>query len=384
MYLFYLDLFHCRQDQLTTYYIDYDIESTVTRIMFVSNGQSEAHICLKIWKAIKDDLYDAEDTEQHLKYLLQGWKYNSVAAPGVHLGLAPIEFLGENIVQLGPLIRKPTRDNVQPNMKYALVMKRLNEDWQLDKQLVANKIGTPKGMKLLAKKIARLHKKFARIYRKLHISPGIFGTYKALSTKLELNEKCFNRALDGLKEGGRNVEEYREFMAVLKRGLTTYADLFQQRFEQGYIIRCHGDLKSTNLWVYPSRFLGIKFRRLLALDCVDFRDDFSHIDTLSDIAMLAVDIEMHSLSQVEENDDGAAKLAMARLFLATYLRAMCEDQHKVQPMLEYYMLEKSIVCAFMSILYAKDHTLGLQYLNIARIHADLLQDLLAWPKVIML
>jgi aminoglycoside phosphotransferase family enzyme len=352
--------------------------------MFVSNEQSEAQICLKKWKAIKDDLYDAEDTEQHLKYLLQGWKYNSFASPGVHLGLAPIEFLGENIVQLGPLIRKPTRDNVQPNKKYALVMKRLDEDWQLDKQLVTGKLDTPQGMKFLAKKIARLHKKFARIYRKLNSSPSIFGTYKALSTKLELNEKCFNRALEGLKEGGLNVEEYREFMAVLKRGLTTYADFFQQRFEQGYIIRCHGDLKSTNLWICPSRFLGIKYRRLLALDCVDFRDDFSHIDALSDVAMLAVDIEMHLLSQVEAHDDRAAKLEMAKLFLAMYLREMHEDQHRVQPVLEYYMLEKSIVCAFMSILYAKDHTLGLQYLNIARIHADLLQNLLAWPKAIML
>lgn len=100
MYLFYLDLFHCRQDQLTTYYINHDddIESPATRIMFVSNEQSEAKICLKKWKAIKDDLYNAEDTEQHLTYLLQGWKYNNFAAPGVHLGLAPIEFLGENIV----------------------------------------------------------------------------------------------------------------------------------------------------------------------------------------------------------------------------------------------------------------------------------------------
>lgn len=376
MYLFYLDLFHCRQDQLTTYYIDNDIDSPATRIMFVS----KAPICLKKWKAIKDDLYNAEDTEQHLTYLLQGWKYNNFAAPGVHLGLAPIEFLGEKIVQLGPLIRKPTRDNVQPNMEnmeYVLVMKRLKEDWQLDKQLTEDKFGTPQGMKFLAKKIARLHKKFARIYRKLNISPGNFGTYEALSTKLELNEKCFNRALDDLKEGGQNVEDYREFMVVLKRGLTTYVDLFQQRFAQGHIIHCHGDLKSTNLWICPSNFLGIKFRRLLALDCVDFRDDFSRIDTLSDVAMLVVDIEKHLLSRVEENDDRAAKLEIAKLFLATYLHAMCEDQHKMQPLLEYYMLENAIVHAFMSILYAKNHSQGLQYLDIARIHADLLQNLLA-------
>ena len=391
MYLFYLDLFHCRQDQLTTYYIRYDIESPATRIMFVSNEQSEAQICLKKWKAIKDDLYNAEDTEQHLTYLLQGWKYNNFAAPGVHLGLAPIKFLGKNKVQLGPLIRKPTGDNVQPDMEYVLVMKRLDEDWQLDKQLTGDKFGTPQGMKFLAKKIARLHKKFARIYRKLNSSPGNFGTYEALSTKLELNETCFNRALDDLKEGGQNVEEYREFMVVLKRGLTTYVDLFQQRFAQGHIIRCHGDLKSTNLWVYPSSFLGIKFRRLLALDCVDFRDDFSHIDTLSDVAMLVVDIEKHLLSWVEANDDRAAKLEIAKLFLATYLRAMCEDQQKMQPLLEYYMLEKAIVHAFMSILYAKNYSQGLQYLDqglqyldIARIHADLLQNLLAWPKAIML
>jgi len=42
-------------------------------------------------------------------------------------------------------------------------------------------------------------------------------------------------------------------------------------------------------------------------------------------------------------------------------------------LLEYYMTEKAMICAFMSILYDQLPTLGEKYLDVAFAHAQRLQ-----------
>jgi hypothetical protein len=53
--------------------------------------------------------------------------------------------------------------------------------------------------------------------------------------------------------------------------------------------------------------------------------------------------------------------------------------------LEYYMTEKAMICAFMSILYDQLPTLGEKYLDVAFAHAQKLQRKLKLdvvPKVV--
>src|SRR5260370_41514472 len=118
--------------------------------------------------------------------------------------------------------------------------------------------------------------------------------------------------------------------------------------------RCHGDLKATNLWVRPKSSLGglkKNGQELIALDCVDFNPDFCHIDTLSDVAMLAIDIEMHLTSKTDNSINARFGQKLAEHFLYTYLEEAKERSEAVWPLLEYYMTEKSMVCAYVSILY---------------------------------
>ena len=42
----------------------------------------------------------------------------------------------------------------------------------------------------------------------------------------------------------------------------------------------------------------------------------------------------------------------------------------VWPLLRYYMTEKAMVCAYVSILYDKQPELGERYLDIAYVHAQ--------------
>jgi aminoglycoside phosphotransferase family enzyme len=165
----------------------------------------------------------------------------------------------------------------------------------------------------------------------------------------------------------------------------SYTELFQQRHEDHHIMRCHGDLKTTNLWIKPqsSYLFGLIKQppRLIALDCVDFNPEFCHIDTLSDVAMLAIDLEMHlSRDWLDVNECSKMQKQegerLARNFLDFYLCEMQEDSEKWGPLLEYYMTEKSMVCAYVSILFDKNPLNSKKYLEVAFVHAQRLEAML--------
>src|SRR5205807_9328190 len=148
-------------------------------------------------------------------------------------------------------------------------------------------------------KIDFLAWEIARMHGQIEKSPGNYGTYDAILSKLNLNCELFLEALGELSNNYDNPKKYGWIVGFMSQACSAYAELFKRRYQNGHIKRCHGDLKATNLWVRPAQtiFLGLKKypQQLLALDCIDFNPEFCHIDTLSDVAMLAIDIEMHTM-----------------------------------------------------------------------------------------
>ena len=143
---------------------------------------------------------------------------------------------------------------------------------------------------------------------------------------------------------------------------------FNKRYREGHIKRCHGDLKAANLWVCPPDNDSQAQERLIPLDCVDFNPEFCNIDTLSDVAMLAIDLEMRLGNPVGNGNEKLSGQQLARHFLHTYLKASGESE-TVWPLLEYYMTEKAMVCAYMSVQYDGLPTLGEKYLEVVLTHA---------------
>ncbi|MBI4229163.1 MAG: AAA family ATPase [Deltaproteobacteria bacterium] len=64
-----------------------------------------------------------------------------------------------------------------------------------------------------------------------------------------------------------------------------YSRLFQERIKRGFIKDCHGDLHLNNINITP-KYVCIH-------DCIEFNDRFRFIDTASDIAFLAMDLEFN-------------------------------------------------------------------------------------------
>ena len=193
----------------------------------------------------------------------------------------------------------------------------------------------------------------------------------------------FFDALNKSANGDKHIEKYRWISHLMAQACESYTHYFEQRHKGNYIKRCHGDLKATNLWICPKKsyFFGLTKspQQLIALDCVDFNPDFCHIDTLSDVAMLAIDLEMHLSDCSDQDMNTHCGQKLPKHFLFTYLRAAQENSEVAWPLLEYYMTEKAMVCAYVSILYDKLPDHGEKYLNIALIHAQRLKKMLKQP-----
>ncbi len=370
-----------------TFPIEKDLQSPATRVMFNNTNHSRRQICLKMWLECNNGVYTTGvyttgGLIRRTKYLLEGLEFNRHFASDVYLGIVPVidDNREKKVIQCGPLIREPEHLRMDFNKTYALVMKRLDEDWRLDHQLYPDGLGNEQGMKFLAREIVRMHRQFV-------VSPIDMGTPKRLSTKLRFNLERFHEALDHVY----NDQTHAEFRKRIGNGdMHWFSSLdglmeqvgkiqqpnyesFEQRHRHKHIRRCHGDLKATNLWICqasnPRSQSQLTDRRLIALDCVDFKPEFCHIDTLSDIAMLAIDLEMRLTSWSSNPQDQRRGKRLTKLFLNTYLHEMGEKE-TARLLLDYYLIEKAMICTYMSILYDDMPSLGEKYLNVVLIHSQ--------------
>lgn len=368
------------------YPIEGQITSLATGVIFTRSMRTNEPICLKVWLSCNNELYSTQDEEKCIEYLMEGLNFNRRFAQKVYLGIASVEKPNKRSIRRGRLIEKPKRNALKPGVQYALVMRRLNEKWQLDHQLICGQISDQADIEFLATEVVRMH-------RMLEASLENMGTAEHIYAKLELNVNLFEQALCRLASEAFDISKYQSVPQQMKDTYKQCIEYFVERHETDHIKRCHGDLKAANLWVRPEKplFFGLKKfpRRLLALDCVDFNPAFCHIDTLSDIAMLAVDIEVHLASEVAKSIRAKTGKEPVQYFLEVYLEKIGEKSTKpLWALLQYYMTEKAMICAYMnilydklpdldkSILYNKLPDLDKKYLEVALIHVQKLKDLL--------
>lgn len=359
-----------RRNRRTNGEVEYKIESEVsspaTRVIFPT--APHRNTCLKLWVPCNNGLYSTEDISACTDYLLDGLAFNRQFASQVYRGIAQVLSVEDQKIYCGPIISHPEEGTLRKDVLYALVMNRLPADWRLDHQLSNGKVGIYGGMSFLAKSIAEIHKRLIPNGR-------VADVMRYTTEKLSLNKELFGKALHAQKA---DVEAYRRIGDLMEQARRQLTKLFELRVREEHVKRCHGDLKTANLWIRPERMGYFGFKKdapqLLLLDCVDFNAKFCLIDTLSDVAMLAVDLEMridHASLRNVANHRGKAQ---ALSFLKNYLDYAGEqDRDETWLLLEYYMTEKAMIYAYMNILYDKLPTLGRRYMEVALEHANNLE-----------
>lgn len=352
-----------KNKELPSYQIKGKIESTTTQIFFARSKLTGLHICMKLWPKRQFGDGSLEDPAKQLANLVEGFAFNQRFAPGIYLGVAPVVISEEGPEKIlrGGLIFKPGMHNLKP-AEYVVVMRDVEKEWKLDYRLSSKRsyLRTRKGMAFLAKQVVAMHKQ-------LEPSPEEKSDPTIIASKLSFNMKRLGQAIE-LYGDASMKEQYAYICNIMSKAHDNFTGYFDLRSRGEHIKRCHGDLKTTNLWVSPWKVLP---RKLFALDCIDFYSDFCHIDTLSDIAMLAVDIQQ-VLSRLGRDD--AENLR--NHFLESYCEKMQEKDVFVQPLLKYYMTEKAMVCSYVSLLLDKSLDSGKSYFSIAFTLAQQLEHLL--------
>jgi aminoglycoside phosphotransferase family enzyme len=153
---------------------------------------------------------------------------------------------------------------------YAVRMRKLDRDKQMDRLLLHNKV-TATDIRNLAEKIASFHINTEIIYEK-----DIFDVHKKF---IDLSgEREYLR--DHLDTNSSVIINH----AIDISGIFNdrHKELLTNRLDAGFYRDCHGDLHSRNIFLLPSP---------QPFDCIEFNDDYRQVDVLNEVAFLCMDLD---------------------------------------------------------------------------------------------
>ncbi len=371
------------------YYLIKDLrQSECTQILFTQNINTGQRLVMKILRDYKDARYSLETISKRQQCQLKALERNKVYTLGgeVYIGLARIKDLdlSQSCILIDEIINNPTKGMLDSNAEYALVMHQLAEERRLDHILSEeSRDALRKYIYLLAQYLSYIHTHFAAPL--VANENGIhWGSHEQLQRKLVHNFEPLDLVLAISKNSRGNAYDLlKNRLTCLKNRLNhmfsqyKYKQYFEQRLLEHRIKRCHGDLKSPHIWITsPDEWREQEpWKDILILDAADFNPLYTNIDVLSDLALLAVDIQARTGIPL-----------LADLLTENYLQITNQKDEASRGVLAFYLVEKAIVGAAMSIVYDNLPDLGWAFLETAEmrlkcliesgnIATDLIEDL---------
>ena len=274
---------------------------------------------LKIKKPVKFEFLDYSSLQKRKFFCEKEIEINSEFSPEIYLGIIPIRIKGKII-------------------DYAVKMKKLNEKKLLNNLIKKNKI-KESHLNEIAKKIAEFHGK-AKTCKK-------YSNINALKSNLEeiflIEDKVERLGLE------------KEFNKIKKRMNSFFEKnkpLFNERINEGKIRHCHGDLRAKNIF--------IENERPIIFDAVEFNERISCMDTLNEIAYLAMDLDFFRKENLSE------------FFVKKYL--FYAKEKNLLNLIDFYKCFKAIVAALTLLFPQKKQkeTEAKKYIILALKYSSLL------------
>lgn len=171
---------------------------------------------------------------------------------------------------------------------YALKMRRMDPDRQMDRLLQESKV-TFQDMDAIARQLANFHQNTERKYNIVDLST-MQEQFNDLQVIQPLLEQHFSKAsLDLLKSSIQLSDQF----------LEQHIGRLLQRQEKGYVLDGHGDLHSRNIFLMDEPVI---------FDCIEFNEAFRMMDILNEIAFFCMDLDFFQKHQ------------FAAYFLQAYLK----------------------------------------------------------------
>ena len=350
------------------YKIENVLASENALILFTQCLTAPERFVMKVLRDYQDTRYSLDTRGKRQQCQLEALQRNRTYTPEVYLGLARIFDFSppSDYIRIGELIEKPSQEILDPGAEYALLMEQLPDNRRLDILLHTKDTAFVQHLvRVLAGYVAYMH---ANLTPSLSFEEAShWGSYKQLYNKLLENLQL----LDSVPTVSRDDERVcaKERIDCLRKRFLElffqpqYPDYFEQRIQLQRIKCCHGDIKSPNIWIVPGHN-GENGQYIKILDAIDFNPSFSNIDILSDFAMLVIDIQTRTHSS-----------ALANAMIDHYLALTGQEEQADKAVLGYYLVEKAIVGAAISILYDDMPDLGLSLLEVAEMRINCLMHL---------
>ncbi len=361
------------------YHVEKTRPSASAFIIFARHPYLNRHVVLKVLRNMRDERYDLSTTEKRHQCQIDALIWNPEFTSNMYLGLAPIRETLETLEELerkkqtlkeigvGQVLDNPMEiARMKEEREYALLMHLLPDNHRLDLLLQADysykrNEPIPGYLHLLLKRISTIHTKHTRIPTFLpELEVNKWGSIEQLRKKLQENLAWLEKTLAQKPDlSDTHNRLYENLLPVLDR--KKYQELFERRLKGNNIKRCHGDLKSDNIWIEAD---GLRCNErpetcVKILDCIDFKPLFCMIDTLSDIALLIVDIQART-----------GNLNLANAIIDEYLLISGEDEEAARYVLAYYLVEKAIIGTVNSFIDDKNEELGTRYNRVVHQRLD--------------
>lgn len=335
-------------------------------ILFARHIETKKSVVLKLLFEYQDSRYSLSTVGERQKCQLEALQWNRIFTPKVHIGLAHICSLDrdQSVIEIDEIIERPSLELLAPNTEYSLLMHQLPTSRRLDCILLAEKTqaSLQRYIQLLTTYVANIHTNLAELSIS-KIEALKWGSLMHLHTKLLHNLEFLDRIMVSSKN-----EDYSSYYWVKDSLLQVFEkfkfqDYFEQRIKKQCIKRCHADLKAPNIWIAPLPSPDAQHKHwydsepgkyIYLLDAIDFNPMYSYIDILSDFAMLVIDIHTRTKSR-----------ELADKMMEEYLHLTNQEDEGSRLVLAYYLVEKAIIGAAVSILYDGLPDVGLDFLKVA-------------------
>lgn len=340
--------------------IEYEKRSDTSILFFTRHRFTKQRRVIKILRPYKDTRYSFETLDKRQRCQFEAIYKNRIFAPEIYIGLAPVYEQSLNQICTGEIIKDPVKDDIKIGREYALLMEQLPENYSLVNILSFIDIfERERLMKFLIRYIANIHITSGILGRPSSEKNNLsWGSIEQLKLKLDHNLELFDLMLK-IEENKYKVYLPLKNMLMNVLMKNQHHGYFKQRQQGLYIKHCHGDLKASNIWIsFRNERKGEKkFERVIVLDAIDFNPSYNNIDILSDFALFVVDIQARTDSFFAER------------IIKEYLEITDQRSEACQFVLDYYLVEKAIVGAAVSIVYDHLIDIGHSYLAVAQMRA---------------
>ena len=270
------------------------------------------HFAYKIKKPIVNGFLDYSSLEKRHAACVRELNLGKRFAPELYVDVVPIT-IEEGICRV---------DGDANPIDFAVRMRRFSSESLLSKRLISGVVSEQE-IEQLGKSIARFHSSATTATKER--SGGL--------------ESIYNRALENIESLKRSqlLPDTTTLLQVEQWTISQWPTLrerFLVREQLGWVRECHGDMHCNNVVYFRDNWT--------LFDGIEFNDELSCIDTVSDIAFLVMDL-------IERKENG-----LAWLLLNAYLEES-GDYHGLS-VLKWYLIYRAMVRAKVAIMRAEQVT----------------------------